>query len=140
MTTAEIAAWLRSHVPALERIAARYASEFPLAASEHREEAARYRLAADELEMLATSRDSFRAAYEKQAAGDYAEIRLDDKHGLDEIVGTGRFHLERMDTNTWFLELAGVALFLDGKKVELRARDYSSWAEAQSSTRAGGTE
>lgn len=40
------------------------------------------------------------------------EIRYDDNGLLDEIVGTGFFHLERMDATTWFLDLGGARLYL----------------------------
>lgn len=73
----------------------------------------------------------WRAAEAKRREGDHYEIRLDDDGALDEIVGSGMIHLEQMDTNEWFLELAGCALWISGKKVTMRARDYESWAEAQ---------
>lgn len=44
------------------------------------------------------------------------EIRYNDDGSIDEIVGNGRFHLEQMDDDAWFLDLAGVRMFLHTKR------------------------
>lgn len=74
-------------------------------------------------------RDAWRTAYQK-LWNDRVEIRMPGGE-LDEIVGYGGFHVEQMDDNYWFFDLAGCAFFVDGKKVELRIRDYDSWEAAQ---------
>ncbi len=40
------------------------------------------------------------------------DIRLNEDGTLDEIVGEGRFQLEQMDRDQWFLSLGGVRLML----------------------------
>jgi hypothetical protein len=87
-------------------------------------------------DFLQVSRDSFRDAYEKAHEGERYEVRLSDHDGrLDEIVGHGRFHLEQMNTNEWFLELAGCALWINGKGVRLVPRDHNTWADLLNCTR-----
>ena len=49
----------------------------------------------------------WRDAEAKRREGDHFEVRLDDDGALDEIVGSGAFHIEQMDTNSWFVEVGG---------------------------------
>ena len=44
------------------------------------------------------------------------EIRYNEDGSVDEIVGEGKFQLEQMDNDEWFLYLAGVRLFLRTKR------------------------
>lgn len=90
-----------------------------------------------DVDFLTVSRDSFRQAYEQAHADERYEIRLDDNGKLDEIVGHGRFHLEQMSTNEWFLELAGCALWINGKSVRLVPRDHNTWRDAKASAGPG---
>jgi len=90
-----------------------------------------------DVDFLTVSRDSFRAAYEKAHEGEQFEIRLDSAGRLDEIVGHGRFHLEQMSTNEWFLELAGCALWINGKRVRIVPRDHNTWRNAKDASTGG---
>lgn len=45
-----------------------------------------------------------------------AEVRLNDKGALDEVVGNGVYaHLEQMDAGHWYLEIGGVQIWLTSK-------------------------
>jgi len=62
------------------------------------------------------------------------EIRLNEDGSLDEIVGEGKFHLEQMDSDIWFLELDSVGLLLEtdtGGRITATPRDYNAWSEAE---------
>lgn len=74
---------------------------------------------------------SWKSAYEKITAGDHAEVRLDTDGAIDEVVGSGVFHVERMDTNRWFFDLAGCRFNIDGRKVTLTPIEVNTWAEEQ---------
>ena len=76
----------------------------------------------------------WRDAEAKRREGDHFEVRLDDDGALDEIVGSGAFHIEQMDTNSWFVEVGGCALNVHGKSVKLVARDYENWQDAKRSS------
>lgn len=59
------------------------------------------------------------------------EVRLDDKGGVDEVVGLGvLFHIERMSNGEWFFILtrpdqSEEAFWLSGKgKVEVSLREH----------------
>lgn len=43
------------------------------------------------------------------------EVRLNDDGTLDEVVGSGAFHLEQMDANHWFLQVGSIAVWLRAK-------------------------
>lgn len=58
------------------------------------------------------------------------EVRLDDDGGLDEIVGDGRFHLERMGGNDWHLTLGGLGMDLTGIS-GARPIDHENWRAAR---------
>ena len=46
------------------------------------------------------------AAPQKAGVEESVEIRYNSDGTLDEVVGTGLFHLEQMDTNKWWMELS----------------------------------
>lgn len=62
--------------------------------------------------------------------GHMVEIRMPGGE-LDEIVGMGGFHVEQMDTNVWFFDLAGVRFNVVGKGVKLVPIEVNTWAEEQ---------
>lgn len=41
----------------------------------------------------------------RAGGGEVGEARFNDDGSLDEVVGTGGFHLEQMDTNYWWMKL-----------------------------------
>ena len=41
------------------------------------------------------------------------EVRLNDDGTLDEVVGTGTFHLEQMDTGHWWMRIENEAGSVD---------------------------
>lgn len=66
------------------------------------------------------------------------EIRLNDDGTLDEIVGWGRFHLEQMDDDQWFLDLGGVRMMLAYNGIDYikpciiaTPNETNTWKEAQ---------
>ena len=65
------------------------------------------------------------------------DIRLNDDGTLDEIVGKGRFHLEQMDDDQWFLDLGGVTMMLDIRAINYESyivatpNETNTWKEAQ---------
>jgi hypothetical protein len=73
----------------------------------------------------------WRDAEAKRREGDHFEVRLDTDGAIDEIVGSGAFHIEQMDTNSWFMEVGGCAFNVHGKAVKLTPRDYDNWQEAK---------
>lgn len=69
-------------------------------------------------------------------------VNVNQDGTLDEIVGSGRFHLEQLDTGCWFLDLDGLAMTLgvgsrsrahvtamprDGRD----AQDWARWRDLQ---------
>lgn len=61
------------------------------------------------------------------------EVRLNEDDSLDEIVGTGWFHLEQMDYNKWWMSLGPHNVWLSAKgkitaSIELNAYPQQSLA------------
>lgn len=44
-----------------------------------------------------------------------AEVRLYKDGTLDEVVGEGKFHLEQMDYDEWYIRLGNVSVWLSTK-------------------------
>ena len=72
-------------------------------------------------------------------SADYHIRDIDADGQPDEIVGHGDFHIERMDTNEYYISVGGLVFFakLKGAKPRLTLRDFSDWHEAK---QAGGPE
>lgn len=75
--------------------------------------------------------EHWRDAYQKLWSGKTPEIRLNDDGSLDEIVGHGGFHIEQLDANHWFVEVAGCRFNIMGRKVELRPLEVDTWTAEQ---------
>lgn len=84
-----------------------------------------------ENELLETSRNSFREACHRYQNGPHLEIRMDSRDRLDEIVGSGGFHVEQMGRDHWFFNLGRCAFHLHGKGVRLVPLNHETWAEAK---------
>lgn len=73
----------------------------------------------------------WREAYHRLWRGRGAEVRLDSDGTLDEIVGHGGIHIEQLDTNHWFVEVAGCRFNIYGKQVKLVPIEVESWQKEQ---------
>lgn len=80
----------------------------------------------------------WRDAYNALWTGKSREIRLNDDGTLDEIVGHGGVHIEQMDTNHWFVEVAGVRFSITGKQVKLTPIEVDTWKAEQDRLSSGG--
>ena len=70
----------------------------------------------------------WRDAYWKLANGGPVEVRL--CHGnLDEVVGSGAFHVEQLGKNSWFFDLGGCRFRVVGKKLKLLPIEVDTWSE-----------
>ena len=57
------------------------------------------------------------------------EVRRIEDGSLDEVVGVGRFHLERMDVGAWWMEIEGTHVTLATARPSRTAITGSTWSE-----------
>ena len=90
----------------------------------------RYEDVADALKQETAITERFRKANENLWEGRPVEIRMPEEK-LDEIVGYGGFHVEQLDKNLWFFDLAGCKFNVSGKKIKLLPIESNTWADEQ---------